>query len=71
MTDSGDDRWLSVKEIARHLGVTTFSVYRWIEGKGLPARRVGRSWRFKKDEVDRWVESGLADSRGDEEPSHG
>ncbi len=50
-----DDRWFSVEEIAEHLGVTKDPVYRWIERKGLPERKVGKLWKFKKDEVDEWV----------------
>jgi excisionase family DNA binding protein len=53
-----DDRWLSVEEIAEHLGVTKDSVYRWIEKRGLPAHKLGKLWKFKKDEVDAWVRSG-------------
>ena len=53
-----DDRWLSVEEIAEHLGVTKESVYRWIEKRGLPAHKVGKLWKFNKEEVDAWVRSG-------------
>jgi len=53
-----EDRWLSVEEIAEHLGVTKDSVYRWIEKRGLPAHKLGKLWKFKKDEVDEWVRSG-------------
>lgn len=61
-----DDRWLSVEEIAEHLGVTKDSIYRWIEKRGLPAHKVGKLWKFKKDEVDAWVRSdeGRADNKG-------
>lgn len=58
-----DDRWLSVEEIAEHLGVTKDSVCRWIERKGLPAH--GKLWKFKKEEVDEWVRSGHAHEYGD------
>jgi excisionase family DNA binding protein len=60
-----DDRWLSVEEIAEHLGVTKDSVYRWIERKGLPAHKVGKLWKFKKEEVDEWVRSGHAHEDGE------
>jgi excisionase family DNA binding protein len=53
-----DDRWFSVEEIAEHLGVAKDSLYRWIEKKGLPAHKVRKLWRFKKDQVDEWVRSG-------------
>lgn len=53
--------WVSVEQIAEHLGVTRDSIYRWIDRKGLPAHRVGRLWKFKVSEVDQWVRDGGAD----------
>ncbi|MBN1459425.1 MAG: helix-turn-helix domain-containing protein [Armatimonadetes bacterium] len=53
-----EDRWLSVEEISDYLGVVKDSVYRWIERRGMPAHRVGKLWKFKKDEVDDWVRTG-------------
>ena len=54
MVDS-EERWVAVGEVAAHLGVTTTSVYRWVESRGLPAHRVGRLFRFRLSEVDAWV----------------
>lgn len=59
-----DNRWVSVEEVARHLGVARDTVYRWIEKRGLPAHRVGRLWKFQLSEVDEWVKSGGADVVG-------
>lgn len=53
-------RWLSVEEIAQYLGVSRDTVYDWISKKQMPAHRVGRFWKFKADEVDRWVRAGEA-----------
>jgi len=58
-----EDRWLSVAEIATYLGVVRDSVYRWVERKNMPAHRLGRRWKFRRDEVDEWVRSGGADDR--------
>jgi excisionase family DNA binding protein len=55
-----ENRWLSVEEIGKHLGVSNDTVYRWIDTHGMPAHRVGRLWKFKKSQVDAWVESGGA-----------
>jgi excisionase family DNA binding protein len=55
-----DDRWLSVDEIAAYLGIKRDTVYKWIERKQMPAHKVGRLWKFRKDEVDRWVRNGGA-----------
>ena len=54
------ERWVSVEDIAAHLGVAKDSVYRWIEKKGLPAHKMGRLWKFKVSEVDEWVRAGGA-----------
>lgn len=55
-----EDRWLSVEEIGKYLGVSNDTVYRWIDKQSMPAHRVGRFWKFKKDEVDGWVKAGGA-----------
>ena len=54
------DRWLSVEDIAKYLGVSKDTIYAWRAKKGMPAHRVGRFWKFKADEVDRWVRDGGA-----------
>jgi excisionase family DNA binding protein len=56
-----EDRWFSVDQISKYLGVSSDTVYRWIDGHNMPAHRMGRLWKFKKDEVDKWVKSGGAD----------
>ena len=62
--------WVSVDQIAEHLGVTRDSIYRWIDRKNLPAHRVGRLWKFQVSEVDEWVRAGVADEeqRSDGQP---
>lgn len=44
-----ENRWLSVEEIGKYLGVSSDTVYRWIDKHGMPAHRVGRLWKFKKN----------------------
>lgn len=65
---SNEERWLSLEEITKHLGVRRETIYRWLkdENKAMPGHRVGRHWRFKKSEVDAWVKSGGAgdDAKG-------
>jgi excisionase family DNA binding protein len=60
-----DDRWLSVDEIAEYLGVSKDSIYAWVTAKKMPGHKVGRFWKFKRDEVDEWVRSGGADISSD------
>ena len=57
------DRWLSVDEIAEHLGVSKDTVYTWVNERGMPGHKVGRLWKFQQSEVDEWVRAGGADAR--------
>jgi len=56
-----EDRWLSISEICQYLGISNDTVYKWIDKHDMPAHRMGRLWKFKKDEVDIWVKAGGAD----------
>jgi excisionase family DNA binding protein len=56
--------WASVDAVAAHLGVAKDSVYRWIDGKGLPAHKIGKLWKFKLSDVDEWVRAGGGAQRG-------
>ena len=63
MSSIMEDRWLSVDEIAAYLGIRRDTVYKWLDRGKMPAHKVGRLWKFRKEEIDQWVVSGGADSR--------
>jgi len=49
------DRWLSVTEIAKYLGVSKGTMYGIIESKTLPAHKIGKLWKFKVSEIDQAI----------------
>jgi excisionase family DNA binding protein len=53
----------SVDEVAKPLGAAQASLYRRIEGRGLPAPKIGRLWKSKLAEVGVWVRAGGAEHR--------
>jgi len=58
-----EDRWLSVDEIADHLGIKRDTVYKWISERQMPGHKIGRLWKFNQKEVDEWVRGGGADDK--------
>jgi excisionase family DNA binding protein len=61
MPKSWDEgRWFSVEEIGAYLGVKKDTVYKWVRLRGMPAHKVGRLVKFRREEVDEWVKSGKA-----------
>jgi excisionase family DNA binding protein len=47
---------LTVKEIAKYLNISIRQVYRLIES-GMPHRKVGKHYRFCKQDIDNWTEA--------------
>jgi excisionase family DNA binding protein len=51
----GRARFVTVAEVADLLRVSNMTVYRLIQAGSLPAVRVGRSYRIREDDVDRYL----------------
>lgn len=52
------ERWLSVEEISKHLGISKDTIRLWIKKEAIPYHKVGRQYKFRVSEVDEWVQSG-------------
>lgn len=52
-----DPPWLTSRQVAAVLGVHPKHIYRLLK-RGLPGRRVGGEWRFRRDEVLAWSQRG-------------
>ena len=52
------ERWLSLEEISKHLGVSKDTIRSWIKKETIPFHKVGRQYKFRISEVDAWIESG-------------
>ena len=54
------DPFLSTAAVARWLGISTRTVCFWAECGEIPALKVGRQWRFREEELRRWLDSSQA-----------
>ncbi|EJL6758228.1 helix-turn-helix domain-containing protein [Vibrio cholerae] len=52
-----DDQILTLKEVAAYLKLADKTAYRLASEGKLPGFKVGGSWRFKKDDLEKWIES--------------
>jgi excisionase family DNA binding protein len=57
---------LTVKEVADYLKVNERTIYRLATNGELPAFRVGASWRFRLNEIDRWISTQSRTGSSDE-----
>jgi excisionase family DNA binding protein len=58
---------LTVRDVAAYLRMSETKVYRLVKERHLPAVRIGKSWRFRRDLLDDWLsqctESGMEDRK--------
>jgi excisionase family DNA binding protein len=52
-----DEVFLTTEEVLEYLQVNLRTVYRLIKAGKIPAVRVGRQWRFRKRDIDAWLET--------------
>ena len=52
-----DEVFLTTEEVLEYLQVNLRTVYRLIKAGKIPAVRVGRQWRFRKRDIDSWLDS--------------
>ena len=50
-----DDSFLTTEEVLGYLKINLRTVYRLIEAGKIPAIRVGRQWRFRRKDIDVWL----------------
>jgi excisionase family DNA binding protein len=50
------DAFLTTEEVLAYLQVNLRTVYRLIDAGKLPAVRVGRQWRFRRRDIDAWLD---------------
>ena len=60
------EKWSSMDIITDYLGVSRETVLQWINNRKMPAHKVGRLWKFKISEVDKWIRSGGAADKNEQ-----
>ena len=48
---------MSLPEVAKYLGMAERTIYMWAQQGRVPAFKLGASWRFRRTEIDSWLET--------------
>ncbi len=51
----GQQAFLTPQEVSNLLRVSVYTVRRWIKEEKLPAYKVGRLWRIREIELNKWI----------------
>jgi excisionase family DNA binding protein len=55
LTRTAKPEIMMVDEVAAWLRVSMITVYRMAERHEIPAGKYGRSWRFRRDQLEEWI----------------
>jgi len=53
------EEYLTTKQVAKYLQVKPLTVYQWAKSNKIPAIKIGRIWRFKREAIDNFLENQL------------
>ncbi|MDD3631492.1 MAG: helix-turn-helix domain-containing protein [Atribacterota bacterium] len=53
------EEYLTAKQVAEYLQVKPLTIYQWAREDKIPAIKIGRIWRFKKEAIDNYLEEQL------------
>jgi excisionase family DNA binding protein len=48
------DEIMTIEEVAKYLKLKPQTIYSWAQSGKIPAAKIGKEWRFRKDIIDTW-----------------
>jgi len=54
--EDGQERYLTINEVSQYLNVKACTIYSWVKRDEIPHYRLGKLLRFKKGDIDNWME---------------
>jgi excisionase family DNA binding protein len=48
------DEIMTLEEVAKYLKMQPQTIYTWAQTGKIPAAKIGKEWRFRRDIIDEW-----------------
>ena len=55
---NNSDNYIGIEEASLYLGVSMATLRSWLKKGNPPAHKIGKLWKFKRTELDSWINSG-------------
>ena len=59
------NKLMTLEEVANYLSLSKDTIYRMANAGKIPASKVGSQWRFRKGDVDQWLDKNMNVRRDD------
>jgi len=50
------ERLMTLEEVAEYLRLSIHTIYKMAQKGKIPALKAGKKWRFRKEDIDHWLE---------------
>ena len=60
--DTERDRLMTLQDVAEYLQVKERTIYQWAQKGDIPAFKLGNVWRFKRQDIDLWIDERKRDT---------
>ena len=57
MSEDKNGLILTVEDLSNYLRIPKSTIYKLVREGKIPAQKIGRHWRFRKEAIDRWLEN--------------
>lgn len=61
---------MTIRDVAEYLKLTEKTAYRLTAEGKIPGFKVGGAWRFRKSDLDGWIEARKAETKGSKASDH-
>lgn len=58
MSNSINENYISIDDASLFLDIKPVTLRKWIKEKSIPTHKIGKQWKFKRSELEEWVNSG-------------
>jgi PTS system nitrogen regulatory IIA component len=53
---SSEEALMDIRQVAAYLQINEATAYNWAQRGKLPGIKLGRIWRFRRDDIDTWLD---------------
>ena len=58
MSNSINENYISIDDASLFLDIKPVTLRKWIKENSIPTHKIGKQWKFKRSELEEWVNSG-------------
>lgn len=49
------EKLMTLEEVAEYLRLSVHTIYKMAQKRKIPALKAGKKWRFRKEDIDKWL----------------